>query len=93
MCFVPGSHKELPSQYFKYGRMGLLNTCHSLKSSVEVEKSVLQLRMPPAARLLAFKNSRSGRLFADPTIGLGIVSLNLNLKAMAYSVRLPQFLS
>ena len=30
-------------------------------------------------------------LFADPTIGLGIVSLNLNLNPMAYSVRLPQF--
>ena len=61
VCFVPGSHIELPSQYFKYGRMGLLNTCHSLKSSVEVEKSLLQLPMPPAARLLAVKNSRSGR--------------------------------
>ena len=47
VCFVPGSHIKLPSQYFKYGRMGLLNTCHPLKSSVEVEKSVLQLRMPP----------------------------------------------
>ena len=64
-------------------RMGLLNTRHPVKSSVEVEKSVLQLRMPPAARLLAVKNSRSGRLFADPTIGLGIVSLNLNLNLMA----------
>ena len=30
-------------------------------------------------------------LFADPTIGLGIVSLNLNLNLIAYSVRLPQF--
>ena len=47
VCFISGSHIKLPSQYFKYGRMGLLNTCHPLKSSVEVEKSVLQLRMPP----------------------------------------------
>ena len=72
--------------------MELLNTCHPLKSSVEVEKSVLQLRMPPAARLLAFSRELSERkVVADPTIGLGIGSLNLNLTSMAYSVRLPQF--
>jgi hypothetical protein len=80
---ISWDHIKLPSQsqYFKNGRMELLNTCDPLKSPMEVEKSVLR-KVATLQHLLCFRRTdRASQARKErssgchPTKGLDIVSL------------------
>jgi hypothetical protein len=85
--YFAGSH-QASFAVLQTWKDGVVKSCHSLKSAVEVEKSVLQLHSHLATLAVLsknrFKREEAGR-GCHPTIGLNSLSLNLKNNLLTYS--------